>query len=155
MNWLLFYSLSIIRGKATGSLATLCCSTQCTENSKQIFPERKLRGLVPNFYIHVCVSDSYIPMIGPPILLYCVCGPIVGILYINCSQIHECRNWERGRAFSFLGILVSTFRYSAFAVHECRGQHAVTGTDKIWGLCELSTYAGYCPTPSPPIASTW
>ncbi len=26
----------------------------------------KLRGLVPNFYIHVSVSDLYIPMIGPP-----------------------------------------------------------------------------------------
>jgi hypothetical protein len=28
----------------------------CTENSKQIFPEIKLRGLVPNFHIHVSVS---------------------------------------------------------------------------------------------------
>jgi hypothetical protein len=28
-----------------------------TENSKQIFPERKLRGLFPNSYIHVSVSD--------------------------------------------------------------------------------------------------
>jgi hypothetical protein len=27
----------------------------CAENSKQIFPEMKLRGLVPNFYIHVSV----------------------------------------------------------------------------------------------------
>jgi hypothetical protein len=25
----------------------------CTENRKNIFPERKLRGLSPNFYIHV------------------------------------------------------------------------------------------------------
>jgi hypothetical protein len=31
----------------------------CTENFKQIFPEMKLRGLVPNFYIHVSVSDLY------------------------------------------------------------------------------------------------
>ncbi len=45
----------------------------CTEKLKQIFPEMKL----PNFYI--LVSDLYIPMIGPPIVLYCVCGPIVGI----------------------------------------------------------------------------
>jgi hypothetical protein len=28
----------------------------------------KLRGLVPNFHIHVSVSDLYIPTIGPPIL---------------------------------------------------------------------------------------
>jgi hypothetical protein len=32
-------------------------------------PEMKLRGLVPNFHIHVSVSDLYIPTIGPPILL--------------------------------------------------------------------------------------
>ncbi len=52
----------------------------CTENSKQIFPEMKLRGLVPNVYIHVSVSDLYIPTIGPQT---CKCsklgGPIVGI----------------------------------------------------------------------------
>jgi hypothetical protein len=28
--------------------------------------------------------------------------------YINRSQIHECGNWERGRAVSFLGIIVSS-----------------------------------------------
>ncbi len=33
--------------------------------------------------------------------------------YIYRSQIHKCRNWERGRAVSFLGIFVSNFRYSA------------------------------------------
>ncbi len=37
--------------------------------------------------------------------------------YIKNSQIHECRNWERGRTVSFLGIFVSNFRYIAFAVH--------------------------------------
>jgi hypothetical protein len=36
----------------------------CTENTKQIFPEMKLRGLVPNFCIHVSVSDLYIPTIS-------------------------------------------------------------------------------------------
>ncbi len=39
------------------------------ENSKQIFSEKELRGLSPNFYIHVSVSDLYIPTIGLPILL--------------------------------------------------------------------------------------
>ncbi len=35
--------------------------------------------------------------------------------YINRLQIHECRNWEWGRAFSFLGMRLhkSDFRYSA------------------------------------------
>jgi hypothetical protein len=40
-----------------------------TENSKQIFPEKELRGLSPNAYIHVSVSDLYIPAISLPILL--------------------------------------------------------------------------------------
>ncbi len=37
------------------------------ENSKQIFPENELRGLIPNFHIHV--SDIYIPTIVLPILI--------------------------------------------------------------------------------------
>ncbi len=38
-------------------------------NSKHILPEMKLRSLCPNSYIHVSVSDLYIPTIGLPILL--------------------------------------------------------------------------------------
>ncbi len=72
----------------------------------------KLRGVVPNFHIHVSVSDLYIPTIGPPILL----AADQSWEFINRSQIHEYRNWERGRAVSFLGIFVSNFRYNAFAV---------------------------------------
>ncbi len=40
-----------------------------TESSKQIFPEKELRGLIINFHIHVSVSDLYILTIGLPILL--------------------------------------------------------------------------------------
>jgi hypothetical protein len=40
-----------------------------TENSKQIFPEKKLRGYSPNSCVHVSVSDLYIPLIGLPIQL--------------------------------------------------------------------------------------
>jgi hypothetical protein len=40
-----------------------------TENSKQMFPEKELSGLSPNFHIHVSVSDLYIPTIDLPILL--------------------------------------------------------------------------------------
>ena len=38
-------------------------------NSKQLFLEKKLCGLSPNFHIHMSVSDLYIPTIGLPILL--------------------------------------------------------------------------------------
>ncbi len=34
-----------------------------------VFPEKELRGLNPNFHIHVSVSDLYIPRIGPHIFL--------------------------------------------------------------------------------------
>ncbi len=51
----------------------------CTENSKRIFPEMKLHGFILRFCIHVSVSDLCISTIGPPILLYCVCGPTVAI----------------------------------------------------------------------------
>jgi hypothetical protein len=50
-----------------------------TKNSKQKFPEKKLRGHSPNFHIHVSVSDLYIPTIDLPILLQEICRPILGI----------------------------------------------------------------------------
>ncbi len=64
-----------------------------TENSKQIFSEKEL-------HIQVSASNFYIPTIGLPILLQknmwtdpweC----------INCSQTHECGNWDWGRAIPF------------------------------------------------------
>ncbi len=42
---------------------------QNTENLNQIFPGKELRGYSPNSYIHVSVSDLYIPQIGLPVLL--------------------------------------------------------------------------------------
>jgi hypothetical protein len=53
------------------NLKPISCALQRdnTENSKQIFPEKELHGLSPNFHIHVSVSDLYIPIIGLPILL--------------------------------------------------------------------------------------
>ncbi len=44
--------------------------TKDTENSKHIFQEKELRGLSPDFHIHVSVCDLYIPTIGLPILLH-------------------------------------------------------------------------------------
>jgi hypothetical protein len=49
-----------------------------TENSKQVFTEKELRGQCPNFHIHVSVSDLYFPTINLPILLQEICGPILG-----------------------------------------------------------------------------
>jgi hypothetical protein len=41
-----------------------------TENSKQVFTEKELRGQSPNFHLYVSVSDLYIPTIDLPILLH-------------------------------------------------------------------------------------
>jgi hypothetical protein len=49
--------------------STNALQRQNTEISKQIFPGKELRGYSPNSYIHVSVSDLYIPLIGLPILL--------------------------------------------------------------------------------------
>ncbi len=47
-----------------------------TENSKQIFPEKELRGHSPNFHIHVSVRDLYciFPRLICLILLQEICG---------------------------------------------------------------------------------
>jgi len=50
-----------------------------TENLKQIFPEKELRGQSPNFHIHVFESDLYIHTNDLPIPLQEICGPILGI----------------------------------------------------------------------------
>jgi hypothetical protein len=61
-NWL---QKSIQKG--TGVAITF--KTHCNENSIYVFLFWELRGLSPNFHIHVSVSDLYIPRIGPHIFL--------------------------------------------------------------------------------------
>ncbi len=68
------------------------------EIGKKIFPERKLRGLNPNFYIHISVSNLYIPAIGLPIWLQKNRWIDPGNIHINRSQMYEYGNWEQGRA---------------------------------------------------------
>jgi hypothetical protein len=46
-----------------------CSRSSHKENSIYVFPEKKLRGLIPNFYIHISVSDLCIPTIGPHVFL--------------------------------------------------------------------------------------
>ncbi len=63
----------------------------------------KLRVLVPNFHIHVSVSELKVE------------GRIVEIFKSLTKQKFEI--WERGRTFSFLGYLFRIFG-SVFAVWE-------------------------------------
>jgi hypothetical protein len=45
----------------------------CNENRIYVFPEKELRGLSPNSYVHVSVSDLYIP--GTRHLYWILIGP--------------------------------------------------------------------------------
>jgi hypothetical protein len=64
-------SCSALASSFPMSLSTLQRTN--TENSKQIFLEKELRGYSPNFHIHVSVIT-----IDLPILLQEICGPILG-----------------------------------------------------------------------------
>jgi hypothetical protein len=58
------FFLSVLQVEALPKLLTKfftypSLERHCTESWKQMFPERKLRGLSPNFCIHISVSDLY------------------------------------------------------------------------------------------------
>ena len=61
---------------------TIFCGSHpmhCKENPIYVLPEKKLRGLSPNFHIHVSVSVLYSPRIGLHISSSRIGIPIVGI----------------------------------------------------------------------------
>ncbi len=70
----------------------------CTENSKQILPEMKLSGLFTNSYIHVSVSDLYIPTIGPQTQYSKIGRPIMGI-YKSLTDTWVWKFGTRPRSF--------------------------------------------------------
>ncbi len=55
------------------------CKDTVPKIGEKKFLDMKLRGLVPNSYIHVSVSDKYIPTNAPHIWCSKIGGPIVGI----------------------------------------------------------------------------
>jgi hypothetical protein len=59
----------------------------CNENPIHVFLEKELRGLSPNFHIHVSVSHVCIPRIGSHIFLQ-------QNRQTDHSQTHECGNWD-------------------------------------------------------------
>ncbi len=50
-------------------ITKLVITVHCYENPSYVFLFWELRGISPNFHIHVTVSDLYIPRIGPHIFL--------------------------------------------------------------------------------------
>jgi hypothetical protein len=80
--------VAMLEGDARWKRACL----HCNENPFDVFPEKELCGLSPNFHIHVSVSDLYIPRIGLHISSSRIGRP--SWEYINCSQTQECGNWD-------------------------------------------------------------
>jgi hypothetical protein len=58
-----------------------------------MFPEKELRGLSPNFHIHVSVSDIF--SYSHDLSAYSAAGKYVNWSWdiINRSQTYECVNW--------------------------------------------------------------
>ncbi len=50
-------------------IPTSYASMKLIRNTPHLFPEKELCSLSPNSYIHVFVSDLYIPRIGPHLWL--------------------------------------------------------------------------------------
>jgi hypothetical protein len=84
-----------------------------TENSKQMFPEKELRGQGPNFHTLGLWAIYIFPR---SICIFC-CKKYMDRSweYINVSQTHECWNWDWGRAIPRKGIHKWDFRCSAKA----------------------------------------
>jgi hypothetical protein len=81
----------------------------CKDNKpkiRNIFPEKDL------YIVHSCICVRF--MYSDDRSAYSAAGkyigePIQGIYCINRLQTHECGNWDRGRAVSFLGRHESKF----------------------------------------------
>jgi hypothetical protein len=79
IRWCGFIQSGIFKGRCYVYKSAPTLQRHNTENLEQIFPEKAMRGLSPNFHIHVSVSNLYIPTVGLPILLQAICGPVLGI----------------------------------------------------------------------------
>jgi hypothetical protein len=81
----------------------------CSENTIYVFPEMELHGLLPNSYIHVSVSDLYIPrLIG---LLIWVVFLAFGLIGWNQFKRME---YERGCLYGIFAT-ENTEKYFLFA----------------------------------------
>ncbi len=98
----------------------LCFCRHCKEDSNDVFPEIKLRGFVPDFPIHTSVGDSYIPRIGPLILLQPNRQTDSGNIKIAHRYVNVKIETE---AAQFPFWFFSIFWYSIFAVENLLAKH--------------------------------
>ncbi len=103
IKWLICYKLTVLIMKGSQAHA---------QPDYNAIPH--LKDTKPNIRNKYSQKWNFAATFPVPIFMYLflVCliccskigGLILGIYKLNRSQIHECGNWERGRAVSFLGI---------------------------------------------------
>ncbi len=108
----------------------------CNGNSVYIFLFWEMRGLSPNFHIHVSVSDLYI--LGSVHIFPPAEKADPSWEYIIRSQTHECGNGDWGPDIPFLGIFVSNFRHFFFAVQYVCSKIFLPSPIQAHLFCNLS-----------------
>ncbi len=94
--------------------------TTLQRNFDFVFPEKELRGLSPNFHIHVSAGDLYIPVIGPPIFLQQNMQTDGGNISIVHRNMNVPMNWDCSRSVPFRGIQYM-FRIFGIVFLQCMG----------------------------------
>jgi hypothetical protein len=81
--------------------------------------QRRSELFIPSQFLHLCICEQFIYSLHRST---CFAAKEVDPLweYINRSQMHECRNWERGLVVSYVGIYVSIFGVFSVYPYERR-----------------------------------
>jgi hypothetical protein len=95
-------------------------SSLCPYTAKKfrfMYSQKMICALPQSQFPHSCVCERFIYSQDRSTYFFAAEYADRSGEYINRTQKHECKNWDYGRAVHFLGIYVSNFRYSIFAVN--------------------------------------
>ncbi len=114
-----------------------------------------MRGLVPNPYIDVSVSDLYISTNGLPILLQQYRWTDRGNIYVNRSQKHECMDIGNEIAQSSFWEYINRIFFAVWTEHLLSPIHQHRGL--IW-ICPIDPPSPFFRFPTSPTSGrirTW